>query len=175
MSKKTTLLATVFCCALFAACTPEPIQDENTGDTSSLAFTAQWLPGNTKGGPVIGITLRAGHKKENCDGSCSQRKEAHKDCQGSGQECSQVGSLELHPMFPKAIHSTTPSHYTAYCLYPEDISDEETFAMPDRSLYIVSDGQWLNIPQQTLHRAPETHCFIINNLAVTGQALYKKQ
>lgn len=168
MSRKTTLLATVFCCALFAACTPEMTQNPDEKGTHSVNSTAQWISGNgIKGGPVLGIGTRVGHKKENCDASCGKNRK-HIDCQGSGSECSIFGSIEMKPIFK----STAQETYTGHCLYPEDISDEETFSMPDRSFFIQESNQWVNIPKQLLKRDSQDGCFIIKNITFTHQAVY---
>ena len=102
---------------------------------SPVEATAQWLSNpDTKGGPVIGIRTRIGHTEENCDLSCNPKnKRAHLPCQGHGSECSTVGNIGFEPIV-KGL-STKPATLTGRCLYPEDISDEETFAMPEQARF----------------------------------------
>lgn len=146
--------------------------DTQDNKRNPVEATAQWLSNpDTKGDPVIGIRTRVGHTKENCDLSCNPKnKRAHLPCQGHGSECSTVGSIGFEPIV-KGL-STQPAALTGRCLYPEDISDEETFAMPSRSFKIDNTEQWLNIPEQILHRHPESHCFIIKSITFTDSPLY---
>ncbi|MBO8432691.1 MAG: hypothetical protein IAB08_05305 [Bacteroidetes bacterium] len=145
--------------------------DTQDNKRNPVEATAQWLSNpDTKGDPVIGIRTRVGHTKENCDQSCTKKgSNIHISCQGRGSECSMVGNIKMEPIV-KAM--TTQPTLTGICLYPEDISDEETFAMPSRSFKIDNTEQWLNIPEQILHRHPESHCFIIKSITFTDSPLY---
>ena len=142
-------------------------KDEN--QQHPIESTAQWVSDGAKGGHIIGIKTRAGHSKENCDGSCSQTRK-HIDCQGTGKECLLFGNIELEPIV-KSL-PTSSGLYTGKCLYPEDISDYETFSMPARSFYMEKEQMWLNFPEQILHRHPESRCFIIKSITFTVKPLH---
>ena len=65
------------------------------------------------------------------------------------------------------------NEFGSVCLYPEDISDYETFAMPARSFKIEGETRWINIPSQILERDSRTHCFVVKNITFTDMPIYK--
>lgn len=142
MVRKITFYLASISLILVWGCTQETFQEEkDRNHQNAIESTAQWVTDrNAKGGHVIGIKTRAGHSKENCDGTCSNDNK-HIDCQGTGKECPLFGNIELEPIV-KSL-PTSSSLYTGKCLYPEDISDYETFSMPARSLY----GKRTNVAQ----------------------------
>lgn len=159
--------------ALFA-CTSESSGLEGNDEDGNIEAVARWVVGAEAkgGGNVISLQTRAGHTEENCDRTCSDDKAFHKDCQGSGRECHVEGGLELEPMIPKA-KELQGIRYVGRCLYPEDISDYETFAMPARSFKIEGETRWINIPPQILERDSRTHCFVVKNITFTDMPIYK--
>ena len=168
MLKKIAFYLTGISLALACACTRETSYDNTAKGQTPVEAIAEWDPNNTtKGGITIKIRTRIGHKKEVCDKSC--RGTTHRDCQGSGSECALFGNIEMEPIIKSTPNSLG---HTGRCLYPEDISDEETFAMPARSFKIENTDQWVNIPEQILRREYESNCFIINNISFTNFALY---
>lgn len=170
MLKKIAFYLTGISLALACACTREMPHEKTDKEQKPVESTAEWVKGNeAKGGAIIGIRTRIGHKADVCDGSCSNDNK-HMDCQGNGYECSLVSNLEMKPIFSKS--STQTLIYIGQCLYPEDISDCETFSMPARSFLIEKEQHWLNIPMQIIHRNPQNRCFIIKNITFTSQALY---
>lgn len=171
MVRKITFYLASISLILVWGCTQETFQEEkDRNHQNAIESTAQWVTDrNAKGGHVIGIKTRAGHSKKNCDGSCSQTHK-HIDCQGTGKECPLFGNIELEPIV-KSL-PTSSGLYTGKCLYPEDISDYETFSMPARSFYMEKEQMWLNIPEQILQRHPESRCFIIKSITFTVQPLH---
>ena len=170
MLKKIAFYLTGISLALACACTREMPHEKTDKEQKPVESTAEWIEwNNAKGGIVVQIGTRIGHTEENCDGSCTKDGRFHKDCQGTGKECLTLGSLKMEPIIKSTLSNQA---HTALCLYPEDISDCETFSMPDRSFKIKNEEQWLNIPKQILERDKGTHCFIIKSITFTEKPLY---
>lgn len=159
--------------AFLVACTPETPLKEGC-DKNETVDVAYWMADNHAkgGGSIIGLNFYAGHAKEDCDGSCSDERSFHRDCQGSGRKCNLLGGLELEPMIPKSGEMQC-INYIGRCLYPEDISDDEIFAMPARSLRLENVGRWINIPEQILERDSKPRCFVVKNITFTDVPVYE--
>ena len=169
--KPTSIAAVISAILLFGSgCSKDNPLSQQGNDEQELSSTATLLH-SKKGGAVVGLNTRVGHTKEDCDGSCHPGYNTHRDCAGHGKACQTWGTIEFEKPLSKSI-STPLHHFNAHCLYPEDFSDYETFAMPARSFYIKENNQWINIPQQTLERDTETRCFLVKGITFTEKAIY---
>lgn len=167
--KPTSIAAAISAVLLFGSgCSKDNPLSQQGKKEQSIFSTATFLQ-SSKGKPIIGLETRAGHTKQECDRSCEKSGLYHVDCAGNGKQCQIFGSIEIERPISK---NTTSGVFAAHCIYPEDFSDDETFAMPSRSFYIEETNQWLNIPQQLLERTPETKCFLIKGITFTEKAIY---
>jgi hypothetical protein len=110
---------------------------------------------NSKGRVCYGITTLVGHSASTCPGCVNTGEHCiHVDCQGTGTACSVSARMVISD-------SGEINFYYGTIDEPDELTFEETFLMPDRSLYIIgSNGQFLNIPEQTVYRDEETGAFV---------------
>ena len=95
----------------------------------------------------------------------------HADCQGAGNHCTMSANILVEPV--------SSSLYTATTQDSTDLTSEEFFNMPARSLYTGMDEagspRWLNIPAQLSIRDSVTRVFTFNGVFFSQQQVYKNQ
>ena len=92
----------------------------------------------------------------------------HLDCQGYGTHCAMSATLNVVSVGVNQFVGTTQDS--------TDLTGEEFFNMPDRSLYLGMDGGkplWLNIPAQLSIRDSVTRVFTFNGLYYSGKQVYQ--
>lgn len=112
-----------------------------------------------------------GHLGTNCPGCVTVNgKIRHVDCQGAGSTCLAQASVSL------SLQQN--DMYQAVTLYEYDLTTENFFLMPDRSLFVEMDGKeevWLNVPEQLAIRDSMTGMFTFNNLFFSNYQVHKNQ
>jgi len=113
------------------------------------------------------LVFFAGHDGSKCNG-CTMigGKLIHKDCQGYGRQCSKAS---------RVIFDQNGSQITATTVDTFDLTSEDFFAMPDRSLYFEDDNKdpfYLNIPEQLVYRDSTTLQFTFTGLYITSSPAY---
>ncbi len=131
---------------------------------------AQEIPNAKKTGTLYSIGTLCGHTISECGGNCLPPPfSGHMDCQGAGTHCTMSATILVVPSAPTLFTATTQDS--------TDLTSEEFFNMPDRSLYMGMDGdgkpQWLNIPAQLSIRDSVTRVFTFNGLYYSSQQIYK--
>ena len=121
-----------------------------------------------KTAPHHWLVFFAGHDGSKCNG-CTMiaGKLIHRDCQGHGRECSKVARVTIDQI---------GSDITATTVDTFDLTSEDFFLMPDRSLYFYTDENnnrvFLNIPEQTVYRDAVTRQFTFTGLFFSERAAF---
>jgi hypothetical protein len=114
---------------------------------------------NSKGKSYYGISAQVGHSGSTCPGCVNTGGNCvHVDCQGTGTACSVSAVMEISD-------SGEINFYYGTIDEPNELTYEETFLMPNRSLYIIgSNGKFLNIPEQIAYRDEKTGAFVFYDI-----------
>ena len=117
------------------------------------------LISSSKGKSYYGMTALVGHAASTCPGCiCSGGHCVHVDCQGTGTDCAVRAVMEISD-------SGEINFYYGTIEKPDELTYEDFFIMPNRSLYIIgSNGQFLNIPEQVVYRDDETGVFVFDDI-----------
>lgn len=130
---------------------------------------AQEIPNDKKTGTLFSITTLCGHTISECGGNCMMTPFGHADCQGPGSSCTMSANILVEPTASSSFIATTQDS--------TDLTSEEFFNMPDRSLYTGLDGDgkpcWLNIPAQLAIRDSVTRLFTFSGVFYSSQQVYK--
>ena len=130
---------------------------------------AQEIPNDKKTGTLYSIGTLCGHTISECGGNCMPPLfGGHLDCQGYGTHCAMSATLNVVSVGVNQFVGTTQDS--------TDLTGEEFFNMPDRSLYLGMDGGkplWLNIPAQLSIRDSVTRVFTFNGLYYSGKQVYQ--
>ena len=121
-----------------------------------------------KTGSAYTITTRCGHSGDKCPGCITiAGKSYHVPCQGQGNVCLVNIRVSLDPQ--------SDSTYTATTVDASELTGEDFFNMPDRSLnYRDEKGNiiFLNIPAQLVYRDSTTRQFTFTGLFYSERAAY---
>lgn len=133
---------------------------------------AQEIPNDKKTGTLYSIGTLCGHTISECGGNCMPPLfGGHLDCQGNGTHCAMSATMLVEPV--------SSSLYTATTQDSTDLTSEEFFNMPARSLYTGMDDsgapRWLNIPAQLSLRDSVTRVFTFNGVFFSQQQVYKNK
>lgn len=114
------------------------------------------------------MSYHVGHTSSDCGGKCISihGNDCHIDCMGYGNVCTQVATVSLQQNGPTVIATTTDTF---------DLTSEDFFLMPDRSLdYVDEKGShvFLNIPEQVVYRDTATLQFTFTGLFFSEIAAY---
>lgn len=111
------------------------------------------------------LNTQIGHDGKDCPGCVlCMGKMIHKDCMRYGRYCRMVAKVQFD----------TVAH-TATTVDTFDLTSEDFFAMPDRSLYFEDDNKdpfYLNIPEQLVYRDSTTLQFTFTGLYITSSPAY---
>lgn len=132
--------------------------------------TAYVVPDQRKTGVLYSVSVQVGHTAAQCPNGCINLSggTVHINCQGWGNTCVQSASLFVVPVAPSLFVGTTQDS--------TDLTGEEFFNMPDRSLYLGLDGGkplWLNIPAQLSIRDSVTRVFTFTGLYYSSKQVYQ--
>ena len=150
------------------ACTAFSCTKSN--DKDNLVFSNMVIQDLTdvKESRLYSLRVNVGHNSSDCKGACIQINgtPTHVDCQGFGHCCQLLTSVSLAQM-GTAITATTTDTF--------DLTSEDFFLMPDRSLdYVDEKGShiFLNIPEQMVYRDTATLQFTFTGLFFSEIAAY---
>ena len=150
------------------ACTAFSCTKSN--DKDNLVFSNMVIQDLTdvKESGLYSLRVNVGHNSSDCKGACIQINgtPTHVDCQGFGHCCQLLTSVSLAQM-GTAITATTTDTF--------DLTSEDFFLMPDRSLdYVDEKGShiFLNIPEQMVYRDTATLQFTFTGLFFSEIAAY---
>ena len=105
------------------------------------------------------MMVMMGHDGTNCPGCVLVNGQLrHVDCQGVGSECLNSSCVELHEVGKELVAITVDTF---------DLTSEDFFLMPDRSLDYTDDKNnhyYLNIPSQMVYRDSTTLQFTFTGL-----------
>ena len=114
------------------------------------------------------LVFFAGHDGTNCPGCIIMGgKRYHVDCQGAGTKCA---------ISTKVTIEQNGTNFTATTTDTFDLTSEDFFMMPDRSLYYETDENnnriFLNIPAQLVLRDTVTQQFTFTGLSFSEGPIY---
>ena len=114
------------------------------------------------------LVTQIGHDGKTCKGCVLfEGKMIHKDCMRHGNYCRKAVSVSIDT-FEDCITATTLDTF--------DLTSEDFFLMPDRSLYFYTDENnnrvFLNIPEQMVYRDAVTRQFTFTGLFLSDRAVY---
>jgi len=126
---------------------------------------------SSKEGDPIEITYTVGHNASECNNACVTVNgvPCHIDCQGRGKAC--IVKIVLWPIGGQPKSPT----FNAVVDTVWDLTSEDFFLMPDRSLTIIGEADstmYLNIPEQFLIRDSVTQRFTFTGLFFSNEAMY---
>lgn len=153
--KQISIITTFFILVLCFSCRE---QENKETPESSMPNSAQIIS-SFKEGQIYGITISLGHSATNCSGCVMTGGTLkHVDCQGAGNAC-RIKTIMSVSTTEKSVY-----HY-GIVNDPDELTDEDSFLMPDRSFYIIGlNGEFLNIPEQVAFRDEETGAFIFYDI-----------
>lgn len=154
--KNFSILITILLTVFGFACSKQEQKETNKslGPNSAQLIS---ISGSKK--VTYGITMSMGHSGAGCSGCVmSGGHLIHVDCQGTGNACQSSAIMVLSDLGEINFYYGTVGN-------PDELTDEDFFIMPNRSLYIIgSNGEFLNIPEQTVFRDEETGAFIFDDI-----------
>ena len=114
------------------------------------------------------LVTQIGHDAKTCKGCVLfEGKMIHKDCMRHGNYCHRAVSVSIDTL-EECVTATTIDTF--------DLTSEDFFAMPDRSLYFYTDENnnriYLNIPEQMVYRDAVTRQFTFTGLRFTVGPVY---
>lgn len=110
----------------------------------------------------------SGHDGKNCPGDVMLLgKPTHIECYGAGSKCYKAVSVNI----------VTNSNFETIAVTTDtfDLTSEDVFLMPDRSLDYVDENNnriFLNIPEQLVYRDTTTQQFTFTGLFFSNTAAY---
>jgi len=158
-------LISTLCLVLCFSCS----KNENKENTESSMPNSAKLISDTKGKQTYGITVKIGHTAVGCSGCVtSGGLSFHVECQGAGSACEKTVIV--------GISSSGGVTYYGIVDDPDDLTYDDSFLMPNRSLYIIgSNGEFLNIPEQMLYRDDETGTFIFYDIFFSDVQMFENK
>jgi len=155
------ILVLVLC---FACSKPENKEIEKKSTPNS----AQMISGAK--GPSYSISVTLGHSASECSGCVmSGGTCTHVDCQGAGSACAAKTIMQISDTEEVNLYFGTISD-------PNELTAEDFFLMPNRSLYIMgSNGEFINIPEQMLYRDEETGNFMIYDIFFSDFQMFENK
>lgn len=164
MKKKTLPIAFLTLLTLFSACEKEKV-DTTIKDPARNRVVV--IPSDSKTGNTTLLMMRIGHNAKDCTGCVVVDGHlTHVNCQGAGNYCPVSAAVNLQQ---------TGMTFTATTTDTFDLTSEDFFLMPDRSLnYRDEKGNiiFLNIPAQLVYRDSTTRQFTFTGLSFSEKAAY---
>lgn len=163
---KKALTLTLLAALLLGACEKEEKQTATYKQTRNRVIT---LSNDEKtGSSTCLLTLGLGHSGKDCNGCVMVRGHLiHVNCMGTGDDCLTTATVQLQQI-GTAVTATTTNTF--------DLTSEDFFLMPDRSLYYGKDEKgndiYLNIPEQQVNRDSLTLQFTFTGLFFSETAAY---
>ena len=156
-----TTLAVIF---LLGSCKKEKQNDESYRPSPNRVIT---LPSDGKLLSNTLFVMSIGHKAEGCNGCIwDNGRYVHINCMGAGHYCSKSVAVILNEIGSNITATTTDTL---------DLTSEDFFLMPDRSLNYTDENNnrvYLNIPEQMVYRDAVTRQFTFTGLFITNTPEY---
>lgn len=158
-------LMTVFACLLFS-CT-KTIESQQEKPCFSNIVIPEHKDAKESNNSYL-LQINVGHSSSECKGRCIKINgtPTHVDCMGYGYHCTKLSSVILQQ---------TDSTITAITTDTFDLTSEDFFLVPDRSLEYVDEKEnhiFLNIPGQLVYRDTTTLQFTFTGLFFSETAAY---
>lgn len=152
---------------IFISCKDE-IKNEKELSTANYA---QIIESNDKSSMNILGVITVGHPENGCPGCVTINGiTGHMDCMGRGTACS------VRALYSIQLKSKNLNYYEAFVSPEEDLTSEDYFLIPNRSIEIenppANNKRWFNIPEQMLYRDTILGYFTINNIRFSSAPLY---
>lgn len=171
MNMKKIILSAFVAMFLMSAC--EKVIQKT--ETSSPKYDNVAIPimSNAKEGTYYEVKVKVGHSGENCPG-CIYRngKLCHIDCQGFGTYCNPTATVKVEGGGKGPV-------YQMITINAYDLTDQDTFFFPNRSLLILDTTNvqeiWLNIPEQELIRDYIQGNFVFQNVTYDNTPLFQNE
>lgn len=116
------------------------------------------------------VATHLGHDGRTCNGCVMKNGvRMHVDCMGYGDKCRKVSKVVLEEQ-PSGLEATTVDTF--------DLTSENFFNMPARSLYYVDEDNnrvFLNIPEQLVYRDSTTLQFTFTGLSITEEPEFENE
>lgn len=162
---KKVLTLTLLAALLLGACVKEENQTATQGQTLNRVILQ---PDEEKtGAQSILLAMTIGHSSRDCKGCIMIDGHIfHVDCMGNGNYCATIAAVQLQQI-GTAVTATTTDTF--------DLTSEDFFLMPDRSLECVDEKGhriFLNIPGQMVYRDTATLQFTFTGLFFSEAAAY---
>lgn len=163
---KNVLTLTVFAAILLlGACEKE---NENAEMFQPSVNRVVVIPSNNKTASTTILLSQIGHDAKTCNGCVwDGGKMVHENCMGDGHYCAFAAAVQLDQVGDIITATTTDTF---------DLTSEDFFLMPDRSLYCGKDEKgndiYLNIPEQQVNRDSVTLQFTFMGLFFSETAAY---
>lgn len=156
-----TTLAVIF---LLGSCKKEKQNDESYHPSPNRVIT---LPSDGKLLSNTLFVMSIGHKAEGCNGCIwDNGRYVHINCMGAGHYCSKSVAVILNEIGSNITATTTDTL---------DLTSEDFFLMPDRSLNYTDENNnrvYLNIPGQMMYRDAVTRQFTFTGLFISNTPEY---
>ena len=161
MRKTVFFLMMAIACSINSSCT-------KTSDNLSSGDSLIPESSGSKDANTYVLSTRVGHKRSECGGRCIQINgvPTHADCMGVGRYCALLSSVTI---------SQSGTDVTATTVDTFDLTSEDFFLMPDRSLNYTDENNnriFLNIPEQLLFRDSTTQQFTFTGLFFSDGPAY---
>lgn len=123
---------------------------------------------DSKTASITYLLSQIGHDAKTCNGCVwDGGKMVHENCMGDGHYCAFAAAVQLQQIGTDITATTTDTF---------DLTSEDFFLMPDRSLYYGKDEKgndiYLNIPEQMAYRDTTTLQFNFTGLFFSEAAAY---
>jgi hypothetical protein len=152
---------------LFGACEKEEATKIFHEPSHNRVIT---LPASGKTGSTTLLQMHLGHNGNNCSGCVMYHGILiHVDCMGDGNYCATSAAVQLQQA-GATINATTTDTF--------DLTTEDFFLMPDRSLDYTDDKNnhyYLNIPSQMVYRDSITLQFTFTGLFFSTLPAYENE
>ncbi len=162
---KKVLTMTLLAILLFGACEKEDTSKTRHEPSRNRVIT---LYSDGKPGNSIFLQMCIGHDGKNCSGCVMYNGQlVHANCMGEGNYCVSSASVQLQQA-GYTINAVTTDTF--------DLTSEDFFLMPDRSLDYVDDKNnhyYLNIPAQMVYRDTATLQFTFTGLFFSNSPAYE--
>ena len=150
---------------LLVACEKEETPKDLYGQSHYRVIT---LPANGKTENTTFLQMQIGHDGKTCSGCVLDGGDLiHLDCMGDGNYCAVAAAVQFQINGPVFSATTTDTF---------DLTSEDFFLMPDRSLdYMDDKGNpiYLNIPSQMVYRDSTTLQFTFTGLFFSEGPAYE--
>ena len=162
---KKVLTLTLLAAVILGACEKEDSQKATHQQTHNRVVT---LPCDGKTGNTILLQMSIGHDGKYCNGCVMYNgRLVHANCMGEGNYCATTAAVQFQINGPVFSATTTDTF---------DLTSEDFFLMPDRSLdYMDDKGNpiYLNIPAQMVYRDSTTLQFTFTGLFFSTLPAYE--